>query len=447
MKKLFTLIALCAMAFVACDNTNEGPTGGTSNQNLQLKLASESVMRFGVEGGQGQIKFDLVEAETEAQATRFSPVPAPMPEASAKADWVTDVRIGDGVVDFVVAANDGVERNTSITVKYGTQSFIVMVMQAGVVVPDVTFNPTHLGGTYYGKMRTRGFDYFVILSDMQPKAVTSKPSNATEYRFDIYASEGSAFNSTHRVPVGTYKLDLTRSGEPGTIDGFKDCSYLFDANYNVTTYRDATVVVTEDSIIADVTLTNGEIHHVEYHGSTVMEDYSEPTYADVYPVSQYTSDINFNVTGGYISAYYRGDYFGVGMDNWFLHMIEQKAGFSGVYLLFDFIVPKSVGGWENQQGFVGEYSIFTEIPSDYSYTIGAGRLRDDSLQLYAWYLYCVGGQVDMSRAAPLRGGTVKVESTGGNNYKVTVDSFDDNGNKIQGTFEAVLGDYDNQNCD
>ena len=76
-----------------------------------------------------------------------------------------------------------------------------------------------------------------------------------------------------------------------------------------------------------------------------------------------------------------------------------------------------------------------------------GRLRDDSLQLYAWYLYCVGGQVDMSKAAPLRGGTVKVENTGGNNYKVTVDSFDDNGNKIQGTFEAVLGDYDNQSCD
>ena len=53
----------------------------------------------------------------------------------------------------------------------------------------------------------------------------------------------------------------------------------------------------------------------------------------------------------------------------------------------------------------------------------------------------------MSKAAPLRGGTVKVENTGGNNYKVTVESFDDNGNKIQGTFEAVLGDYDNQNCD
>lgn len=86
MKKLFTLIALCAMVFVACDNTDEGPTGGTSNQNLQLKLASESVMRFGVEGGQGQIKFDLVEAETEAQATRNSPVPAPIPEATAKAD-------------------------------------------------------------------------------------------------------------------------------------------------------------------------------------------------------------------------------------------------------------------------------------------------------------------------------------------------------------------------
>ena len=43
--------------------------------------------------------------------------------------------------------------------------------------------------------------------------------------------------------------------------------------------------------------------------------------------------------------------------------------------------------------------------------------------------------------------TIKVENTGGYNYKFTIDSFDDNGNKIQGTFEAVLDATYEQNFD
>ena len=123
----------------------------------------------------------------------------------------------------------------------------------------------------------------------------SKQAGATEYRFNIYSNVSSAFNTTHRVPVGTYKMDHQSTGNPGTIDGHKDQSYLLSANDTDTPYADATMVVTEDSIIVDVTFFSGETHHVEYHGSTTYEPYIEGTFADVYPVSQYTSDITFDV--------------------------------------------------------------------------------------------------------------------------------------------------------
>ena len=433
MKTFFALFALCTVAFTACEQDSSEVT-----TNIKLQLTSDSIMHFDAIGGDGEISFSLTEDDTRAATV----------EGSTTAEWITNIHSDDDSVNFTVATNEGEARSATIKVSYGSQSFLVMVQQKGVTAIDCHFRATHLGGTYYGKYITStGYNYFIILGDKQAEAINSKNDYATEYRFDIYAAQSSAFNYTHRIPVGTYTIDHTRSGKPYTIDGYQSCSYLFDINYNTSAFLDATLVVTEDSIVADIVLLNGQVHRVEYHGSTVLEDYTEPTYADVYPVSQYTSDINFDVKGGYISAYYRGDWFGIGYDNWFLHMIEQKAGFSGIYLLFDFIVPKSVGGYNNLEGFVGEYTIFSEHPADYSYTIPEGRLRDDSQQLHAWFLPCENGQIDMSKAAPLKGGTVKVEKTGNNNYLITVDSNDDNGNKIQGTFEAHLGDYDNQSRD
>lgn len=208
-------------------------------------------------------------------------------------------------------------------------------------------------------------------------------------------------------------------------------------------YKSATLTVTEDSITADVTLMSGEIHRVEYYGDCIMEDYTEPTFADVYPVSQYTSTIEFDVTGGELMPIFRGNWYDSDSDVWFVHMIEQKNGFSGVYLLFDLLVPRSNGGFENKDGFLGEYSLLDPAAESWDYTFPAGKLRDDSMQLHAWYAQCISGQLDMSLAAPITAGSVKVEKDG-DNYIVTVDGKDDNGNDIKGTFRGVVNTFDNQ---
>ena len=208
-------------------------------------------------------------------------------------------------------------------------------------------------------------------------------------------------------------------------------------------FKSGTLTVTENSIIADITLFNGETHHIEYHGDCIMEDYTEPTFADIHPVSQYTSDIEFDVTGGEFMPIYRGNWYDSQSDVWFVHMIEQRNGFNGVYLLFDLLVPRSNGGFENKDGFVGEYTLLDPNAESWDYTFPAGRLRDDSMQLHAWYAKCVSGQVDMSQAAPVTAGTIKVEKDG-DGYILTVDGKDDNGNNIKGTFRGRANDYQNQ---
>ena len=447
MRRFFALIALAAVTLFSCEENNPQGGGNKIDPTLKIKLTSESVMNFNAAGGEGVITYEFEYIDPEAAYTRTSPAPI-LAEAATAVDWINDLRSNEGyTITFSVEPNnDEQERSATIKVSYGEHSFMVMLKQQGSKNADVTFHATHLGGTYYGKfLNSPGYNYFIILSDMQPKHYQSKPYGATEYRFDIYSEVGAAFDNQRRVPVGVYHIDHSRSGKYGTIDGYRDCSYLYTDNA-ATPYNDATLTVTETSIIAEVTFFDGQVHRIVYEGDCYLEDYTENTYADVYPVSQYTKDINFDIDGGYIAAYYRGDWLDTGCDTWFLHMIEQKAGFSGVYLIMDLIVPKAKGGFNNKEGFVGEYSFINTPQENYEFTFPGGRLRDDSQQLHAWYLYCQSGQVDMSKAAPLTSGTIKVEMVDGD-CVITIDSTDDNGNKIQGTFRGQVGEYDNQSVD
>jgi hypothetical protein len=72
-----------------------------------------------------------------------------------------------------------------------------------------------------------------------------------------------------------------------------------------------------------------------------------------------------------------------------------------------------------------------------------GLLRDDSLQMHAWYLVCQESQVLMGYAAPFTAGTIKVTKDG-NGYKFEINGKDDNGNDIIGTFAGVISEYTDQ---
>lgn len=442
MKKLFALVALCAVAFSACENTGNEQTEQT-NANLVLKITNPSsgILEFPSAGGNGNILFTLAQEETRSAA------PAGV-TATSDAEWITDITVGKDKITFLVAQNEDEERSDYITIKYKDQVKFVAVEQAGYERPDVTFKATHLNGTYWGKFpTTKGFNYLVILGDRRSTHYLTKEPGSTEYRFNIYSDVSSAFNKIHRVPVGTYKMDHSSSGDPGTIDGHKDESYYLSANDTDTPYADATMVVTETSIIVDVTFFDGKKHHIEYKGSLIYESYTEGTFADVFPVSAYTKDITFDITGGHVDAYFRGDHYGTGCNVWFMQLVEEKyPHHNGIYMVLDLMVPKSEGGVDDLDIINGVYPIFKQKPENCEYTIPNGLLRDDCLQMHAWYLTCVNGQLDMSTAAPLTSGSVKVTKDG-TNFLFEIDSTDDNGNKLTGTFQGSLSSWLDQSCE
>lgn len=451
MKKLLALLALCGLIFTACENSGDEQTNQTeqpeqseqNNANLTLNITSPSngILMVPDIGGMGEIEYTLTEVETLSTANANL-------TATADADWISNISIESSKIVLTIDQNEGAERMCYVTIKYKQQTKIVVVKQDGYVLPDVSFRATHLNGSYWGKFpTTTGFNYLVILGDRRSPHYSTKESGATEYRFNIYSDVSSAFNKIHRVPVGTYKIDHSSSGRPGTIDGDKDQSYYFSANGTDVKFVDAVMVVTENSIIVDATLMGGETHHVEYHGSLKYEGYTEGTYADVFPVSAYTKDITFNITGGHVDAYFRGDYYGTGYNVWFMQLVEEKyPHYNGVYIVLDLIVPKSEGGVNDLDIVNGEYPIFSQKPENCEYTIPNGLLRDDCLQMHAWYLTCIDGRIYMDTAAPLTSGSVKVTKDG-TNFLFEIDSADDNGNKLCGTFSGSLSDWQDQSCE
>lgn len=431
MKKLL-LFALCALMFAACE-----PTEGPATNSGKLTLTSKSVMNFETLGGTGEITFDFVADETRQGA----PVTVTCAE-----DWITNIKVGERKVTFIVELNESSERTAKIKLTSGQETINVMVIQAGGTAADTNFKATHLGGSYFGKSigergQVEGYNYFVILSDQQPDGINTIPDYATQYRFDLYAAVCSEFNHKEiRIPVGTYTIDHQGTGRAGTIDGKQ--SIMYDSNLNSRIFGSATLVVTETGIIADIVFMNGETHRITYSGEPLLEKYSEPTYADVFPVSNYTDTISFDVTGGYMYAYFRGDWFATGHDVWFMHMIEKKDTFSGIYLIFNFIVPKSVGGYDNPEGFLGEYTL-SDPSKSLDYTFPAGRIRDEGTPLNAVFIKSVGGQLDPTSYAPIVDGTIKVEKIDGD-IVITVDGKDDAGNDIKGTFSGNVREMDNQ---
>ena len=128
--KLFltAVLAVCAMAFVACE-----PDIPNTPKEYALELTSDAVMEFPAEGGEGNIAWRFNEV------TRNSPVPQPEPTLQCGAEWI--VLSARHLGAFEVHPNEGKAREAVITVTYGEQTESVTIKQAAQVVdePKVAF--------------------------------------------------------------------------------------------------------------------------------------------------------------------------------------------------------------------------------------------------------------------------------------------------------------------
>lgn len=91
----------------------------------KFELVSAEEMEFGWEQALGSIEFNLE-----------NPVEGVSVSVSANQSWVSDFKVTDNTIEFVVAENLGEARNATITATYGVFTFSVKVSQSEYVAPD-----------------------------------------------------------------------------------------------------------------------------------------------------------------------------------------------------------------------------------------------------------------------------------------------------------------------
>ena len=157
MKKFFYLLLALPLAFAACEETPEPePTPTPTPESPELYLVSNGVQYFEAEGGAGEIEYTLKNAEGTPQAT-------------CNAKWITNITVvaENSMVTFNVAANEGEEREATLTLSYETITIDVTIKQEAAEAPTgVVFEATVFGGEYYGDYYAENAgNYYIWLAD------------------------------------------------------------------------------------------------------------------------------------------------------------------------------------------------------------------------------------------------------------------------------------------
>ena len=202
MNKLLSLLALTALLFVACENT-DSPNGGgdktatitlTSDAELQLDYTKTSVM----------ITYTIENMTSELTV-----------EATADVEWIYNFTYKDmGSILFIVDDNKKMEaREGNVTVTYGESSFTVNVKHACNPTPsEVDVVAPMATGHYYGTATQGYYNYYIALTDKgmssyEPAKGVSYFSvpDAYYYIIDIFTNVKPA-DDKFMLPDGTYRV-------------------------------------------------------------------------------------------------------------------------------------------------------------------------------------------------------------------------------------------------
>lgn len=435
-KILLFASAIFATLLVACDNTPEAQT------SLSLALESEQSLSFNENGGEGEILYSLTEVTRKAAPATVN--------VECQAEWITNFEIADNAITFLVEAMDfdAEPRHGIIVVSYRDESFSVNVHQTSSRADyDIIFTAEKLNGAYYGKVGSSGFNYTVTLSDVGVPGRGQLYYNSKAYNIDIFSDVTCGFScEPQKVPVGVYQFDGRNSGEPGTFMANFDYTYYANALESSVEYYaiiDGTITVTENKIVASLRTEDGLWHLVTYEGDlTLSYDYI----ADIArPYSRLTGDYNFEHTFAHLHSYFRGDYFGLGYDVWYVDMCPTVTPMNGDYIMLMLMVDKSKGGYK-QDAFLGEYTVAEEGMASYANTFVAGDLRNGYEPVNTWMLTCENSMILNTWGGPITDGKINIDVVDGF-YVVTVDCVDDAGYAIKGSFRCVHDGYLNQDAD
>lgn len=405
--RLFMLLAV-AILTIAC-----GDSGEPDGNNAEIVISTENPMWLNSEQSIYEIHYTIKNRDS---ATRL--------KAQSNVEWASIVEIKDDRVTFLALKNDEAgERRGIIYLSYGDTTAEVTLYQQ--VTIDENFTATTTAGSVFTHCNNASgtHSYCLVLSTVGLKDDGSFYATAPYYVFDLYASEAvSKETEWATIPNGTYRL--TADSQPGdrTISCIFSYYTYMGSNEG---YYDAEVVIKDGSIVANVALATGENHHIEYSGKLEIPVYNATV---IEGLSTLTGDHTFNIDGGVFVGAFVGDLLYNGCNTCQVYMYEYLDYETGEERGDQFQIDLQLAS--GSRDVEGTYTHGTTaghfIPGS------AEDLGGQYMQQNSWYM--TAGYIDF---APLVRGMIKVENEGGGVYLFTIDTVDDRGNAIRGTFRGT----------
>ena len=400
MRKIFSLLAVASLLFVACETVSE-------EYSSSIRL-SKSVVEFSKAGGTQSVAF-TIENSKGGSVT-----------AEDNADWV------DAVVDFnaevviTVDANTGAAREATVTVNYEHAKAVEITVKQKAADSrdiDVEFKANRFEGIYYGTENSSTPNYYVILSDRGAMSNGTVRSSATYYFLDMYHTT-SANSENPVLPNGEYSYDTSNSFANLTISEENSWYCVTDESgeYAVAkNFKSVTATVSNNNFEAIIELSSGELHKVTFSGELV-------TLINFYR-STFTGDVEFSVDGATITASLYGDSYEVGQQNWF---IEAKKG-NEVFLVEVFN--------SSTEKCDGLYQMLVPDSTNYANTYIPGMVNNGLIG--TWYATVTNGKISGDSWAPMTEGAIRL-ATSGNTLTIEYGCKDDAGNNITGTVSGTV---------
>ena len=412
MKRLFMLFAI-ALAAVACGENVEAPNNGATPE---IVLETEMPMWLDSEEGIYEIKYSITNPSDRYKL-----------DAKSNVDWASVIEIKDDAVSFVAMKNSETsDRRGTIILSYGEARVEATIYQH--VKVDANFEAKTTDGSVFTHCSNDAgvHSYLVVLSKEGLNGDGTFKHGAKYYCFDLCAKEVVSKDETEAtIPNGTYALSMTGELSDRAIN-YMYSYYTVGDNYyqEEVGFADAEVVVEDGSIVANVALANGEFHRVEYKGSLVIPVYNATVTEGL---STLTGSHSFNIEDGVFVGAFVGDLMYNGCNTCQVYMYEyldyETGEERGDQFQIDFQLPAG------SRDIVGTYTHGTTaghfIPGS------AEDLGGQYMQQNSWYM--TAGYIDF---APLVRGSVKVEKESDMVYIFTIDTVDDKGNAIKGTFRG-----------
>lgn len=390
-----------------------------STATVVVSQSSEAATPIITLVGEDTISIDRSGQKVEIKYTIENSNPEDYVYAKTSADWIYSIECKGGKANLGIATNtSGKDRETTVTVGYGSASFDVTIKQAGT--GEINFKAPILWGDYYGDALTPGAaNYWFFLSDRGFDTEDKSYPNATYYRIDAYGplATGSGIVA---IPDGTYTYDPNNTYAQWTFTAEWSGYWVTDANAHrdeIIKFEEATLVVEGEKITLNAKI-NGEQHTVVYEGENALLDCQ----SSVKVLTTLDGDYEADLSDHRMVYECYGDYYDFGAFNW-MFVIMPNDG-SGDSMQLDVIT----GHNDRESGFAGDY-VASEVLKQWSFIPG---WTDGYNMQCSWFFNNSEGE-----QAPFRGGNVSVVDNGDGTMTVDIDVTDDRRNHITGTWTGV----------